>query len=143
MRSILESIFTHAADAALIVDEAGTVRFASDQACHLLGYAPGELHGTHVEYLVPVRFRLAHIGHRIRFMDYRRSRPMGAGPALVALCKDGSERAVDISLNPVQRGAETLFVLVIQPRESDTRMRRRSDQQKTAPPDGNRPAGPK
>lgn len=143
MRSIWESMLTHPADATLVVDESGTVRFASDQACHLLKYSPGELEGTHVEQLVPVRFRLAHIGHRIRFMDYRRTRPMGAGPALGALCKDGSERAVDISLNPVQRGAETLFVLVIEPRESDTRMRRRSDAERAAPPDGARPMGSK
>jgi PAS domain S-box-containing protein len=125
MRSILESILTHSADATLVVDESGTIRFASDQACRLLKYAPGELSGTHVEQLVPVRFRLAHIGHRIRFMDYRRTRPMGTGPALVALCKDGSECAVEISLNPVQRGPETLCVLVMQPRESD--ISRRSD----------------
>jgi protein-histidine pros-kinase len=141
MRSILESIFTHAADAALIVDEAGTVRFASDRACQLLKYAAGELNGTHVEHLVPVRFRLAHIGHRVRFTDYHRTRPMGAGPPLVALCKDGSECPVDISLNPVRRGAETLIVLVIRSRESDTR--RRADGEKTAPRDGVRPVGPR
>jgi PAS domain S-box-containing protein len=143
MRSILESILTDAADTALIVDESGTVRFASDQACRLLKYAPGELHGTHVEHLVPVRFRLAHIGHRIRFTDYRHTRPMGAGPALVALCKDGSERPVEISLNPVQRGSETLFVVVMQPRESAMWMRRRGDGEKAAPPDGDRPVGSK
>jgi protein-histidine pros-kinase len=143
MRSILESIFTNPADATLVVDESGTVRFASDQACRLLKYSPGELDGMHVEYLVPVRFRLAHIGHRIRFMDYRRTRPMGGGPVLSALCKDGSERAVEISLNPVQRGPETLFVLVIEPRESETRMRRRTDGERTAPPDGDRPVGSK
>ena len=34
-----------------------------------------------------------------------------------ALCKDGSERRVDLSLNPVQRGLETLIVVTIQVRE--------------------------
>lgn len=117
----LESILARA-DAALIVNESGTILFATDQACHVLRYTPGELHGQSVELLMPGRFRLAHIGHRLRFTDDRRTRPMGAGLELFALCKDGSERRVDLSLNPVQRGLETLVVVTIQVRESDSWM---------------------
>src|SRR5215467_4577170 len=98
MHAVLESILAQAADATLIVDELGTIRSASDQACRLLKYSPGELHGKAVELLIPARFRLAHIGHRVRFADARRSRQMGEGPAMTALCKDGSDVAVDISL---------------------------------------------
>jgi rsbT co-antagonist protein RsbR len=118
----LESVLAHAADAALVVDESGTVLFASDQACHVLKYDVGELHGQSVELLIPDRYRLAHIGHRLRFTDDRRTRPMGVGLELFALCKDGSERRVDVSLNPVQRGLQTLIVATIQVRESDLRM---------------------
>ena len=115
MRSFptLESVLAHADEATLVVDESGIVRFASDQACHLLKYAVGELQGQSVELLMPQRFRLAHIGHRLRFTDDRRVRPMGAGLELFALCKDGSELRVDISLNPVQRGLEALIVVTI------------------------------
>jgi len=143
MHSIRETILDQEADASLIVDESGTIRFATDEACRLLKYAPGELRGKVVEQLLPVRFRLAHIGHRIRFTDYHRTRQMGAGPELIALCKDSTERPVDISLKPVQRGSETLMVVVIQPRESAARMRRRIDGEKAAPPDGVRPVGPR
>lgn len=114
----LERILAHSADASLVVDESGTVLLANDQACQLLQYAAGELNGQRVEFLIPDRFRLAHIGHRLRFMDERRTRPMGAGLELVALCKDGSERRVDISLNPVQRGLETLIVATIRMRQA-------------------------
>jgi len=109
----LENLLAHATDAALAVDESGTVVSATDQACLALKYAPGELHGQRIELLIPERFRLAHIGHRLRFTDDRRTRTMGAGLALFALCKDGSERRVDLSLNPVQRGLKTLTVVVI------------------------------
>ncbi|MGP8035572.1 MAG: PAS domain S-box protein [Steroidobacteraceae bacterium] len=118
----LESLLAHVADAALVVDESGTVLFASDQACRLFKYAAGELHGQSVELLIPDRYRLAHIGHRLRFTDDRRMRPMGGGLELFALCKDGSEHRVDVSLHPVQRGLETLIVATIQQRESDFRM---------------------
>ena len=100
-------------EAALVVDESGIILFANDQACHVLGYDPGELDGQSVELLVPERYRLAHIGHRLRFTDDRRTRPMGAGLELSARCKDGSECRVAIGLNPVQRGLENLVVATI------------------------------
>jgi PAS domain S-box-containing protein len=118
----LENILARATEAALIVNESGTVLFATDQACHVLRYAPGELRGLSVELLIPERFRLAHIGHRLRFTDDRRTRPMGAGLELFALCKDGSERRADLSLNPVLRGLETLIVVTIRVPESESRM---------------------
>jgi protein-histidine pros-kinase len=82
----------------------------------VLKYAEGELHGLIVELLLPERHRLAHIGHRLRFTDDRRTRRMGAGLELSALCKDGSECRVDVSLNAVQRGLEILVVVAIQVR---------------------------
>jgi PAS domain S-box-containing protein len=117
--AFLEHLLGQACDAAVIVSESGTILFASETACHLLKYAAGELLGQTIELLIPHRNRLAHIGQRISFADDRRSRPMGAGFALFALCKDGSERRVDISLNPVQRGLETLTVATIRAHESD------------------------
>ena len=113
----LESLVAQASDAALVVDESGTVLFANERACELLKYAAGELNGQRVEFLMPERYRAAHIGQRLRFTDDRRTRPMGAGLELFVLCKDGSERRVDISLNPVQRGLETLIVTTIRVRE--------------------------
>jgi PAS domain S-box-containing protein len=115
----LEQFLAQSMDAALVVNESGTVLFASDEACRVLKYAAGELHGQSLELLIPARYRLAHIGHRLRFTDNRRTRPMGAGLELFVLCKDGSERRVDVSLNPIQRGLETLIVAMIHVRESD------------------------
>jgi len=114
----LESVLAQTPGAALIVDESGTILKASDQACHLLRYLPGELDGETVERLMPERFRLAHIGHRLRFTDDRRTRPMGAGLELVALCKDGSERRVDLGLKTLPRGLETLVVATMKLREA-------------------------
>jgi PAS domain S-box-containing protein len=100
-------------DASVVVGESGMILFANREVGHLFGYAPGELHGLSIELLMPLRFRLPHIAHRLRFTDARRTRPMGTGLVLFALCKDGSERAVEISLSPLQRGLETLVVAII------------------------------
>lgn len=105
--------------AAFVVDESGTIRFATARACRMLGYAPGELEGRSVELLVPRRLRLAHIGHRLCFTDDRRTRPMGAGLELLALRKDDVEIGVDISLSPMQRGLETLMIVAMRLRAAD------------------------
>jgi len=99
--------------AARLVDEAGIIRFATDHACHMLGYVSGELDDQSVELLVPKRLRLAHIGHRLCFTDHRRTRPMGVGLELFALRKDDVEIGVDISLTPIQHGPETLMIVAM------------------------------
>ena len=87
----------------------------------MLKYNAGELQGLSIELLMPNRYRLAHIGHRLRFTDDRRTRPMGAGLELFALCKDGCEQRVEVSLRPAQRGLETLIVATIRVCESGVR----------------------
>jgi protein-histidine pros-kinase len=104
--------------ATLLVDESGTVISATDPACELLGYDSGELDGQCVEVLMPERFRLVHIGMRLRFTDQQRTRPMGSGLLLRAVRKDGAEIGVDISLMPIRRGLQTLILLAIQARET-------------------------
>ena len=128
--TILKSFLAQESSAALVVAESGTVLFANDQACQVFKYAASELLGLSVELLIPHRYRLAHIGQRLSFMDDRRTRPMGAGLELVALCKDGSECPVDIALNPIPYGLQTLIVATIRMR-ADSRMPLRSENQDT------------
>lgn len=111
------SFVDHPMDAVLVTDESGTIVFASEGACGLFQYSAEELRGWTIELLIPHRSRTAHIGQRLRFTDERRTRPMGTGLELFALCKDGSERRVDISLRTVQRGLQILTVATIRPRE--------------------------
>lgn len=110
---LLQRVLDCTPDAVLIVDESGAIVIANRQACDLLGYAPSELRGQSIEMLMPERFRLTHIGHRILFADDRRARPMGAGRPFVARCKDGSELGVGISLGSFRHGLETLIVAAI------------------------------
>jgi PAS domain S-box-containing protein len=112
----LQGLLDRSKQATVIVRESGSILYASPAACELLGYTLEELRGQSVELLMPQRYRLAHIGHRLRFVDEQRTRLMGGGSPLRIECKDGSERAVQISLRPIRRGLEVLFVAVIQSR---------------------------
>ena len=90
------SLFEFAPDALVIVNKDGEIVLVNPQAEKLFGYAREELIGQPVELLVPEGLRAQHVGHRARYAADPRS--MGAGRALVARRKDGSEVPVEISL---------------------------------------------
>jgi len=98
---LARSVLDAAPDALLIVDAEGTVRFANRQASVLFGYPHEELVGQQLESLIPQRFRAHHAGHRKAYLAAPRLRPMGAGLALFARRRDGTEFPVEISLSPV------------------------------------------
>src|SRR5580700_6761648 len=97
---LARSALDAAPDALIIVDAAGTVRFANRQASALFGYTHEQLIGQPLE-LLPERFRARHVGDREGFFGAPRPRPMGAGLTLFGQRCDGSEFPVEISLSPV------------------------------------------
>ena len=107
---VLPRVLDFAPDAMLIADSAGTILFASRQACALLGYEAGELCGCGIEQLMPERFRTPHAGYRGRFSAERQTRPMGTGLMLLARRRDGAEIPVEISLSPIRYGEQVLTV---------------------------------
>ena len=88
-------------DGVALVDSDGRIRFANAVLEHMLGYAPGELHGVPVEVVVPEGARARHEEHRRKFAAAPHRRTMAAGRALHALRKDGSELVVHVSLGPI------------------------------------------
>ncbi|HUK03056.1 MAG TPA: ATP-binding protein [Steroidobacteraceae bacterium] len=102
-----------APDAIVIVDEAGRVVFANRQVSALFGYERGEIVGESVDRLLPERFRDKHAGHRRRYGESARMRPMGVNLELYALRKDSTELPVEISLSPIQDGERLLVAAAI------------------------------
>ena len=94
-----EGLVDSAPDAMVCVDDSGKITLVNSQAERMFGYDRGQLVGQPVEVLVPLPVRLVHPGHRAAYMADAHPRPMGAGLALAARRKDGSEFPVDISLS--------------------------------------------
>lgn len=99
--------------AMIVVDQGGAITRINRLAESTFGYEPQELLGRPVEQLMPARYRGAHRGHRLGFLDEASARPMGLGRDLSGLRKDGSEFPVEIGLNPVQTDAGTMVLTVI------------------------------
>ncbi len=97
----LDQLLEISPDALIVVDEAGTIIMANEQAATCFGYGRAELAQMPLESLLPARFRALHVAHRQHYAKSPRTRPMGQGLQLVALRKDGTEFPVDISLRPV------------------------------------------
>ena len=107
--SLLEAI----PDAIVAVEQDGTIVQINSQTETLFGYQRSELVGQKIEILVPARFRDQHHAHRAAFAQTPKIRQMGAGLDLYGRRRDGSEFAVEISLNPVSLGNGTLVLSAI------------------------------
>jgi methyl-accepting chemotaxis protein len=91
----------------------GTIELINSQAEKLFGYRREELLGQPVEVLVPPRFRTNHPGHRSGFFDDPRARMMGLGRDLAGLRKDGSEFPIEIGLNSIVSGGQTIALAAV------------------------------
>jgi diguanylate cyclase (GGDEF)-like protein/PAS domain S-box-containing protein len=107
MESLFRALFEAAADAILVVDEAGSILLANPACGALVGCEPGSLVGTSLEALVPARFG-DHGRRRAEYGRDPRPRAMGAGLSLFLRRADGSEVPVDISLSPFRADGRRL-----------------------------------
>lgn len=116
-------------DALVIVDHAGTIVLASEQASALFGYSRQELREQRLEMLLPERLHEIHIAHREHYFAAPRMRTMGVGLQLLGRHKDGSEIPVDISLRPVLLDDKPLVIGAIRDMSEQRRTERERMQQ--------------
>jgi PAS domain S-box-containing protein len=103
------TLLNSAPDAVLIADADGRILLANAETERMFGFRRDELIGGSIEMLVPARIREKHVGLRTQYAAAPRTRTMGAGLALTAQRKDGSEVPVAISLSPAITDEGTLI----------------------------------
>jgi PAS domain S-box-containing protein len=108
-REMIES----APDAIVMVDGGGHILHVNGETVKMFGYQREEILDQPVEFLLPARFRTAHVGHRDAYYERPQTRPMGVGPDLFGLRKDGNEFPIEIRLSPVKTEEGVLVISVI------------------------------
>lgn len=100
-------------DPVVLMREGGKIAFVNSRTEKLLGYGHDELVGLPLETIVPARFRKRHVESSRAYLARPVVRPMRSGLDLRALCKNGREVPVDISLSPLETAAGLLVVASI------------------------------
>jgi PAS domain S-box-containing protein len=98
-RALLDTV----AEGAVLVDGDGRIRHINRQTENLFAYERTELINQPVEFLVPERYREAHVGHRQGYMANPQPLPQGIGRELVARRRDGTEFPMELSLSPEEQ----------------------------------------
>jgi len=109
---LFQGLVETAPDAILVVDEAGFIQLANEQAEVLFGYDDQELRGMSVENLLPERYRHPHLQNRADYAASPVRRTMGEHLATFALRKDGSEFRMATALS-ASRSSRGLLVTCI------------------------------
>jgi PAS domain S-box-containing protein len=102
-----------APDGIIATDSEGLIVLANARSEEIFGYTVNELVGQPIELLLPVSLREEHERYRAAYLVEPRMRPMGAGFDLVAMRKDGSEFAAEVSLSPIHTSGGMVVVAAI------------------------------
>lgn len=118
INDIVQQLIEASPDAIVVVDTRGAILLANEQAGTLFGYTLEELVRLSIEQLMPERFHTVHTMHRENYNTTPRPRMMGTDIDLTGQRKDGTEFAIDISLQPLTIEGQVIIASYIRPRES-------------------------
>lgn len=110
---VYKALFESAAEGLVVADFSGTIRMVNPRIQELFGYAPKEVIGQSIEFLLPERIRERHVGMRDSFHQNPSRRSMGRGRDLNARRKDGTEFPVEVSLNHFRVNGDRLVMALI------------------------------
>jgi PAS domain S-box-containing protein len=107
------ALFQYATVGIVVASASGRIELANPQAEELFGYDSAELIGQPLEILIPKELRNRHEGHREKYFERPKARPMGYGMNLFARKKSGEVFPVEISLGHYELEGEMLAVAFV------------------------------
>lgn len=112
-QKFLSDLFEAAPDAMMIVDEAGLITEANQEACNLFGSSSRQLTEMSVESLMPQRFRKDHVKTREASFNVTENRMLDNDLKLYVLGKDNQEIPVEISLSYTMRDTKKNAIVTL------------------------------
>ena len=107
---VLSQIVEFAPNGVAVTTADDRIVLANAELERMFGYSRAELLESHIERLVPERFRSGHAKLRAGEWKDARQRAMGDGRALVGLRADGSEFPIEIGISVVQIPEGTILI---------------------------------
>ncbi len=102
----------------IVTDLHGSILSVSDSVERVFGYSPSDLIDRHIELFVPIGLRSKHRDHMTRYAYRPHARTMGIGMDLHAMCADGSQVPVEVSLRVLREDDRDLVRAVVRRVES-------------------------
>lgn len=107
------ALFQFATVGIVVASSSGRIELANPNAEELFGYDSAELIGQPLEILIPKELGKKHEGHREKYFNKPKARPMGYGMDLYARKKNGDVFPVEISLGHYELEGEMLAVAFV------------------------------
>lgn len=108
-----ETLFAAIPDAVLIVGPDGCIVDSNEVTHKIFGWSRSQLAGQPIEFLLPERYREAHVEKRNGYFAAATVRPMGAKLDLFARHRSGKEFPVEVSLSPVAAAADRYIICIV------------------------------
>lgn len=97
----------------MVVDPSGTILHCNQELTKTLGYKTNALVNSNIEHILPEEYRSSHKTLMQQFLSSPTKRQMGAGKELYALKKNGKKIPIEIGLNPITVGDDTLVLATL------------------------------
>lgn len=121
---LIQTLFNHSSIGIIVVNAKAEMIMVNPFALKQFGYEKAvELTGKRIEVLIPQRYHQKHEGHRQKYMQSPKSRPMGIGLDLHGVKKNGEEFPLEISLGNYELDGERYVMAFI----NDITLRKEAD----------------
>jgi PAS domain S-box-containing protein len=111
--SHLASLFIHATEGIILVNNKGIIVLVNPAAERIFGYESSELENKTIEILIPERFNSHHIGLRNAYYKTPTNKVMGKGRELFGKKKNGMDVPVEVSLSHYNHEGELFAIAFI------------------------------
>jgi PAS domain S-box-containing protein len=112
-RAQLRAIAKHSADAIVVIDPDGLVRFVNPAIEDLLGYPPAELRGSRLTEVMPERLRDRHLDALDRYLDTGERTVDWSNVEFPGRHKDGTEVPLSISYSEFEQDGDRRFIGIL------------------------------
>jgi diguanylate cyclase (GGDEF)-like protein/PAS domain S-box-containing protein len=111
--AVVEAIWYASTDAIVVVDAQGQIVCCNQNVSTLFGWAPESLVGRVVETLIPAQYGAIHEVYRSSFGQGEVARRMGSAAVVKALCEDGRQVPVEVSLSALVHNERRYTVALV------------------------------